>query len=312
MKTGNKGMDAMGLIIDNPYVKNGKWYKGAFHNHSEVFSVEVCINSMIDAGHDFITMSEHDKNKAECMDFADRAIIIPGFEQGKGENPHVVVINNWHRESRCLVTKTNFQDFINEQVNEGAIVILAHPHWQRENYWPNEYLEELHGYTGIEILNSSIIFSKARYDGEYDYMDIAVDLWDRLLSTGKIVWGFGNDDFHNMKEFNKSFNIVKAEKFTREHIVDAVKKGSFVVSTGGYVEDVTLEGNKIGIWVASSEREKKIYHAIGKKGKLLKESFTRDNYFYYEVDGTESYVRLHVLFESGKALFTQPFFIRKY
>ncbi|NSW89272.1 MAG: hypothetical protein HPY74_01090 [Firmicutes bacterium] len=303
----------MSIIIDNPYIEEGKWYKGSFHNHSKNFSVDECIYSMIEAGCDFLTMSEHDQNKMECMNFADKVVVIPGFEQSRGQNPHVVVVNAWHKEARHVVTKKDFQDFINEQAKEGAVVIMAHPHWQREDYWPKGYLEELNGYIGIEILNSSLIFSKARFDGEHDYWDIAVDVWDRLLSNGKVVWGFGNDDFHNMKEFNKSYNIVKAEKLSREGIVEAVKRGSFVVTAGADIEDVFVDKdtNEISIRVKSGCQEKKIYSAIGKHGKILKRVFTVDNYFSYKPSGFEGYVRIHALFESGKALFTQPFFIRE-
>ncbi|NSW89278.1 MAG: hypothetical protein HPY74_01120 [Firmicutes bacterium] len=298
------------IAIDNPYIEKGQWYKGSFHNHSEIFSVGECICSMIEAGCDFLTMSEHDQNKPECMDFADKVVVIPGFEQSTGPNPHVVVANTWHKGRRYTVTKKDYQDFINELNSENAIIIMAHPHWQREDYWPEGYLEELYGYTGVEILNSSIIFDKAHIDGEYDYWDIAVDVWDKLLSSGKVVWGFGNDDFHHRKEFNKSYNIVKAERLSRESIVESVKRGSFVVSTGACIEDIFVDDNEINILLKSSIQERKIYSAIGKNGRLLKKAFTTENRFSYRPDGTESYVRLHVLFESGKALFTQPFFIR--
>jgi hypothetical protein len=301
----------MSMIINNPYIEKGQWYKGSFHNHSEIFSIEECISSMIDAGNDFITMSEHDQNKPECMNFADRILVIPGFEQSMGQNPHVVVVNTWHKGIRHVVTKKDFQNFIDEMNNDGAIVIMAHPHWQREDYWPKGYLEELDGYHGIEILNSSIAFDKAHFEGEYDYWDIAVDLWDKLLGMGKVVWGFGNDDFHHRREFNKSYNLVKAENLTRQGIIDAIKRGSFVVSTGASIDDVFVEKNAINIHIKSHIQTKKIYTVTGKDGRLLKQSLTGDNCFTYKPDGSEGYVRINVAFESGKAIYTQPFFIIK-
>jgi len=46
----------------------------------------------------------------------------------------------------------------------------------------------LKGYTGIEIFDSVIY----RLNGS----GLATDAWDFLLSQGKLVWKFGDDDFH--------------------------------------------------------------------------------------------------------------------
>ncbi len=297
------------MEIDNPYIRDGHWYKGSFHNHSEIFSVEECVRSFIDSGYDFITMSEHDGNKKECLDYNDEIVIIPGFEQSMGWNPHVVVVNVWHDELKHIVTLSDYQNFIDECVARGGIAILAHPHWQKKDYWPEEYLDKLTGYTGIEILNTSIEYDRAKFTGEYDYWDIAVDVWDMLLSRGIKVWGFGNDDFHHRKEFAKSFNLVKAKELTRDSIMKSVEKGSFAVSTGVRLNDIMMDGETIKIDIDHGS-ENKIFMAFGKEGKILKSVITSDNCFYYTPCGNEDYVRLQVILESGKTLFTQPFFIK--
>ena len=76
------------------------------------------------------------------------------------------------------------------------------------------------------------------------------------------------------------------------------------------IKDITLNNHTIKMDIDHGS-ENKIFMAFGKNNKMLKLLMTASNCFSYTPDGTEGYVRLQVILESGKTLFTQPFFINK-
>lgn len=100
-------------------------------------------------------------------------------------------------------------------------------------------LESLEGYLGIEIFNG-VIF---RLEGS----GLADDVWDNVLSKGRLIWGFGNDDFHRWVDLGRAFNVVLTDNLDSQGVIAAVKKGSFYVSTGLMLEDLTFENSLIKV-----------------------------------------------------------------
>ena len=73
------------------------------------------------------------------------------------------------------------------------------------------------------------------------------EVWDRLLSSGKLIYGIAVDDAHYFKRPEDSMAprpgfgwvYVRAPRLTRRAIVDALERGEFYSSTG--VELQSLE-----------------------------------------------------------------------
>ena len=125
-------------------------------------------------------------------------------------------------------------------------------------------------------------------------------LWDRLLTAGRRLWGFANDDFHDPADFDNAFNMVLVRDHSAGAVLDAAKNGRFYASTGLLLDRVGEDGGGISVAVA----EDCVGRFIGPGGAVLAEAAGRT--FEYEADD-EAYVRFEAEAESGK-LFLQPMF----
>jgi len=208
-------------------------------------------------------------------------------------------------QQTCLSSlgEPDYQSIINGIAQRGGIAILAHPHWQREDYWEKEALDRLADYAGIEILN-----------GDYyaAVTNIATDTWDRQLSRGRKVWGFGGDDYHSPQEFNRVWNVVGVREKCREDIVRSLAQGNFYVSTGVQLSEVKADGDEISVAVTDNgftARYDKIFRFIGKEGEVLHIQTGKSPSAKYRARGNEQYVRVHVLMETGQMAYTQPFIL---
>jgi hypothetical protein len=162
---------------------------------------------------------------------------------------------------------------------------------------------EMNNYTGIEILSGC---------GDNVQLDVAFDKWDQLLTAGKKVWGFGNDDFHKFGQERRAWNVALCEENTKASILESIKMGSFYVSTGYGFEGIHSEGNTIRIVLKKNEIMDNMYKyvtLIGKDGKVLYEQSGRMKEVEYQCRGDEGYVRVAAYLEGGYGAFSQPLFI---
>ena len=287
----------------NPYdsIKNGngEWLRSNFHTHAGT-GLNTCgangiaevIAAYKDAKYDVLTISNH-RLYSDVQEYQKKydIILINGYEYS--DHPHMLCIGN------TSATEGTHQRAVDECRKEGGFVILCHPNWQRKEYWPWVDLAAMKGYTGIEIYNS-VIF-------RLNVSGLATDTWDFLLSKGKLVWGFGNDDFHRWHDLAKSWNMIYAEK-EESSIRKSIDIGSLYVSTGLILNEFIFDDNTIRISAGSNDtyvKENK-YVFVGKDGEVLKEQV--GEYGEYKMDGSELYVRAQVVSEHGAMLWTQPIY----
>lgn len=292
--------------IANPYDKQGTWLRGSFHNHT---TNSACGTQPLDivyrmyGQYDFLGISDHDF----ITTHEGKRTIQTVFEAMEVSSPerHMLLVSpprsimDNFSNAFSVEAYTRFSDMC---IANGGISVLVHPNRYFSQYWPVEDMLAMSGYTGIEVVNG---------DGNPEY-DIAFDKWDALLSAGRKVWGFGGDDFHVYGQEKRTWNMVLADQNTNESILDAIKAGSFYVSTGYGFESIRTEGNRIEVKLQSSERLDRMYKFvsfIGKNGEVLAETSGRFASAAYECKGDEGYVRVAVYLEGGFGAFSQPLFV---
>lgn len=285
----------------NPYqavaAGEGKWLKCNFHTHAGTgpgtcgsLGLEDVIKAYKQCKYNILTISNHDL-------FTPTEGIVPDIRLIHGVEysayPHMLTIGvekHWgvgHQETIDL-TRQN-----------GGFVILCHPNWIRKGYWEWKEIDRLTGYTGIEILNQLIY----RLEGS----GLASDTWDYLLSQGKLVYGFGNDDFHLWCDLGRSYTMIYARSDSWEDIKKAIDEGCFYVSSGVCLEKLLLENNVITTkakFFINSYIDVFTYRFVGEGGRLLYEC--KESQAEYCLKGDEMYIRLEVIAENGAMLFTQP------
>lgn len=293
------------MKILNPYVETGTWLRGSFHNHTTNsdgwFPLETVYKMY--AGYDFLGISDHDKiTKHE----GDRQIptIFEAIEVSSRQT-HMLLVKPPHsimEDYSSEFTIENYQRFVDLTEANGGFAVLAHPNRYFSNYWTLDDMLLMERYLGIEVYNG---------DGNPEY-DIAFDKWDALLSAGRKVWGFGNDDSHLYGQERRAWNMVLTNEDTGAAIIQSIKNGSFYVSTGYGFEAIRTEGSTITVELRSNKLLDSMYKYVtlfGKGGKVLQETTGTIKQVQYECIGDEGYVRIAAYLEGGYAAFTQPLFV---
>ena len=100
---------------------------------------------------------------------------------------------------------------------------------------------------GLEIYNGVI----SRLEGS----PYATNRWDMLLSAGRRLWGFANDDSHAAEgDVGLGWNVAYVEEETASGVVEALRAGRFYASTGVEINQIQVEGNRIWIETENAAR----------------------------------------------------------
>jgi hypothetical protein len=138
------------------------------------------------------------------------------------------------------------------------------------------------------------------------------ETWDRILSSGKLLYGVAVDDAHYFKRPEDKtaprpgfgWVYVRAARLESRSIVDALERGDFYSSTGVELESLTTSAASITIAVRQERQSKYRIQFVGRGGKVLAESTTRPATYIFK--GDEGYVRAKVLESNGKSAWIQP------
>ncbi|MHB1485884.1 MAG: CehA/McbA family metallohydrolase domain-containing protein [Saccharofermentanales bacterium] len=310
----------------NPYENFSKinWQKGNFHVHAGTGPGTCGVNPIEDvviaykgAGYNVLCISNHDLF-TDTAEYAKKhgIILINGFEYSLSSHMLCIGVDS--------IIKGSHQEII-DQVNDcGGFTVINHPNWKVSNFtadaekykfsystlmmnqahvdnidipmhWPIDKIKNLKGFAGVEIFNGVI----TRLMGSC----YATDIWDSLLSGNRMVWGFGNDDFHNWTDIAKVSTVVGLNEFSAQDALSALKNGRTYVSTGLKLDTFDFDGKKIVIEASAynNDRGEMTYRFIGKNGKTLKGDGNT-----YTLKGDEMYIRVEAINSYGAMLWTQP------
>lgn len=285
----------------NPYAnRKGRWLRGNLHTHTSPasgcgrVSLERTLELYDSAGYDFLSISDH---RTLTQASHSRMVMIPGIEwNAPGGIRHTGIYSCDGAEIAAHIDTTSQDELLADLSNRGALCILNHPDWQLRPHYRREELEALSGFDGIEIFNGLIQF--------LDGYPISTDKWDYLLSKGKRVLGYANDDFHGENDVAQGWNVVRSESETPEAILAALKSGNFYASCGVELVDIGREGNVVTVESKDGEE----IQVVGEKGcvlqKLMKSAVSVD---ISQFD--TAYVRFTVYGYGSQMAWTQPFFL---
>ncbi len=300
------------ITLHNPWVQKNATYRGALHCHSTNsldghLSPYNVSKAYSDQGFNFVAITDH--NTLTSYTPVTGILALPGEEVStslvfpphnyKNLSGHVVALNIKTMIKPWSAPQTEL-DAINAQ---GGLAFLAHPTEQIPSlFFSNETLKTLTNYSFIEITNNDAA--------------TAIQLYDKLLSNGKVVWAVGTDDSHTLAEVNqKGSVIVNADRLTIEDVMSNLRSGNFYVSTGrgdpatpgdARISSITASGLTITVKVP----EASTIHWITKDGVVAKTTtgVLQDS---YTVRGDEKYVRVMTTLSSNenKHAWSQPILV---
>jgi len=138
------------------------------------------------------------------------------------------------------------------------------------------------------------------------------EVWDRILSSGKLIYGLADDDAHVFKQPGnpnvpgpgRAWVFVRAERLAARPIVEALDRGDFYASTGVELIDYRVTASAITISVKMELSSKYRVQFIGRNGTVLSEAISSPAMYTFK--GDELYVRAKVLESNGRLAWTQP------
>ena len=294
------------------------WYKGNVHTHTTKSDgdadPEVVVEWYKNHDYDFLVLSDH--NHRTIIDgYSDALILIPGEEvSARILGGDIPIHLNGIGISRVVepidaggVVET-LQANVDLITEAGGIASLNHPNasWA----YDHKDIVQIEGATLLEVYNgwpgSNSEGAPGKYSGE--------EIWDNVLSTGKIIYGIAVDDAHHYSDIThtmanpgRGWIVVNAEQLTNESIIDSLIAGKFYFSTGIDIEDISMLDE--GIELVISQHRDYIYNTkfIGKDGEVLKEVTGLQP--KYEFSGDEEYVRASIKSSIGTRAWTQPTFL---
>ena len=288
--------------IENPYdgLRDGEWLKGNLHTHTTASDGQRPHQEVIDEyaglGHGFLMISDHDVYTSE-QDYekfdARGMILLPGNEISKNA-PHVL-----HVGPGGLVEPYEDRQAVIDAVSAGGgFVMFNHPNWfARFDHFPQELMERWRGYTGLEIYNGVI----SRLEGS----PYATNRWDMLLSQGRRLWGFANDDSHRAEgDVGHGWNTAFVRERTVQGVMDALGSGRFYGSTGVEITNIAVNGNRIEVATTNAAR------IVALRDNAARFAQVDDKAISVEVPQGVSYVRFECWGTGEAFAWTQPFYVR--
>jgi hypothetical protein len=149
--------------------------------------------------------------------------------------------------------------------------------------------------------------------GDHDGLE---DIWDRLLTDGKRLFGIAVDDAHHFQgEFapgrsnpGRGWVVVRADRLDANTLVEAMEAGQFYASTGVSLRDVRVEPTRLTITIEPRGDFKYTTEFVGRGGRVL--ARTGDLTASYTPQGDEGYVRARVRDSMGYHAWVQPVFLQ--
>jgi len=296
------------------------WYKGNTHTHTLNSDGDSTPDDVArwyrEHGYRFLVLSDHNFltsiDGLNALHGADeRFLLIRGEEitDRFGEKP--IHINGLGLSERVDPQHgTSVVDVVQRDVDAirkaGGLPHVNHPNYM----WAisGGDLQQIERLRLFEIFNGHHMVNNLGGGGVPGMEDV----WDRLLSNGKLMYGIADDDAHTFKDPGnpdvagpgRAWVHVRAERLAPTPIIEALERGDFYASTGVELSDYQVTDKTITIAIKEKETSKYRVQFIGKGGRLLKELIS--NPATYTFSGSEGYVRAKVIESNGRLAWTQP------
>lgn len=290
------------VTIDSPYRDQGTWLRGNVHTHSTnsdgIRDPQDVANDYAARGYDFLAISDHD-TFTHPEEYETAALIeIPAVEVSVN-GPHIL-----HLGATTAVEPDADRAAVLQSISETeGFAVPAHPNWEPHfDHWPQDELSRIDGYTGIEIYNGLV--------EHHPGAAIATDRWDQLLSAGRRVWGFANDDSHRPWDVANGWNVVQVDEPTRESVLAALSGGRFYASTGITITAISTSDGIVTIDTENADEIRLVSdHGVIQQIVSGTEATFRVPEQLVHAGPEFTYIRLECYGRGNERAWTQPMFL---
>ena len=305
-------------------MKKLKWYKGNIHTHTTESDGDAEPEKVVRwyrrHGYDFLVLSDH--NHLTVLNYASgkrrfrRPLMVPGEEVSVNLMAGTVPVHiNGIGISRVVEpvdtgnVVSTIQANVNAIIEAGGIASINHPNFRWA--FDHESIKQVTGASLLEVFNGHPATNLYGGPGKPS----SEQVWDGVLSAGRVIFGAATDDSHNYNDFSldksnpgRGWVVVRAQELTTEAIVEGLASGSFYSSTG--VELAELDVSQQSVHLTVQQDREYVYKTTftGRGGVTLAEDTGLQA--TYRMSGNEGYVRATVTSSTGTKAWTQPVFLR--
>jgi hypothetical protein len=138
------------------------------------------------------------------------------------------------------------------------------------------------------------------------------EVWDRILSSGKLLYGIAVDDAHYFKRPEdktaprpgQAWVYVRAPRLESRALLEALERGDFYGSTGVEMQSIDATASSLTLTIKQQASSKYRIQFIGRQGRVLNESTASPATYTFK--GDEGYVRAKVIESNGALAWIQP------
>ena len=297
-----------------------RWFKGNTHTHTVNSDGDSTPDEVVrwyrEHGYQFLVLTDH--NYLTNVDglnavhgAADKFLLIPGEEVTSTAATKPVHVNGLAVESLVAPASGPSVLEVMQQNVDGIRRAKGIPHVNHPNFgWavtPDD-LRQLERTRLLEVFNGHPSVNNGG-GGGVPSLD---EVWDRVLTSGRLMYGIAVDDAHHFKRPGdptasgpgRGWIYVRAPRLEPRAIVDALERGDFYASTG--VELATYDANSKGIAIKIKPTSYSKYRVqfIGPGGRVLSEQSAETATYTFK--GDEGYVRAKIFESNGQIAWTQP------
>jgi predicted metal-dependent phosphoesterase TrpH len=245
-----------------------RWYRGNTHTHTTNSdgdsSPEVVVDWYRKKGYDFLFLTDHhmvtDVSLLNKPD--DKILVIAGQEVGDERYVHVNALNPTDvvQKQSGSTAGVILQRTVDAVKTGGGIAQVNHPNF----IWAlkADDIAATNGATLLEVLN---LHPNTNYLGAGAQFPSAEEVWDRVLSKGKAIWGVASDDTHQIQDIQtinagkdsrpgRAWIMVRAKDLSVPSIMSAIEKRDFYASTGVTLAEYSQDQRAITIKVQANTR----------------------------------------------------------
>ena len=298
----------------------GAWFKGNLHTHTLNSDGDSTPDDVVrwyrEHGYNFLVLTDH--NYLTSVDglnalhgAADKFLVVKGEEVTDrfGEKPiHVNGLNpdRFIRPPGGGSVVAMAQNMIDAIRAAGGVPSINHPNygWAMS---PDD-LAQLQRTRLFEVFNGHPLVNNVGGGG----VPGLEETWDRILSSGKLLYGIAVDDAHYFKRPEDKtaprpgfgWVHVRAARLEAGSLIDALERGDFYSSTGVELQSLETSATAMTISIRAERQSKYRIQFIGRQGAILSEAAA--SAATYTFKGDEGYVRAKVIESNGKLAWIQP------
>jgi hypothetical protein len=196
------------------------------------------------------------------------------------------------------------------------------PHLNHPNFCWSFTTEDIMATTGLRHLEIANCHPAVHNSGGGGCPS-SEEIWDTILSDGRILYGIASDDAHQFQTWGpeqanpgRGWVVVRAGSHTPEAIKKALYEGDFYASTGVELDDISSGGGTLKLNIHQQGKPKKQWGMInankyrttfiGEGGTVLKVEDSLEP--SYTLQANELYARARIDSSVGAKAWTQPLF----